>query len=141
MISAGNGDAPDYMSIPGKCTACDQTGYKGRVGVAEILAFDEDVRTMIRSDARPDQIRSLVRAKGMRTMREDALDKVRAGVTTIEEMLRVVPVEEFAAARCSQCSRELAQIFLFCPFCGAKRHAAVGHDSVPVHVGSGGDFA
>jgi type IV pilus assembly protein PilB len=141
MISAGIEDFPDHMLVPGKCAACDQTGYKGRLSVAEILTFDEEVRTMIRSDARPDQIRSLVRARGMRTMHEDALDKVRAGLTTLDEVSRVVPVQEAPAVRCAHCSRELAQIFLFCPFCGTKRHAAANLDSVSVHTGPGGDFA
>ena len=139
MISAGLHDSANFMHVPGKCAACDQTGYKGRVSVAEVLVFDEELRTMIRSDARPDQIRTLVRAKGMRTMREDALEKVREGLTTLDEILRVVPAEELAALRCLQCSRELAQIFLFCPFCGVKRHAAVSHESVPVLVGPGGN--
>ena len=139
MISAGMHDEANFMQVPGKCAACDHTGYKGRVSVAEVLVFDEEVRMMIRSDARPDQIRALVRAKGMRTMREDALEKVREGLTTLDEILRVVPAEDIAASRCGQCSRDLAQIFLFCPFCGVKRHAAVSHESVPVFAGPGGN--
>jgi hypothetical protein len=94
---------------------------------------------MIRSDARPDQIRTLVRAKGMRTMREDALEKVREGLTTLDEILRVVPAEECAALRCAECSRELAQVFLFCPYCGVKRNASMRHEPVPVLAGPGGN--
>jgi type IV pilus assembly protein PilB len=141
MISAGTGGSPEFMLVPGKCAACDQTGYKGRLSVAEIINFDEEVRTMIRSDARPDQIRSLLGARGVRTMQDDALDKVRAGLTTMDEVLRVVPVQEAAALRCVQCSHELAQIFLFCPFCGVKRRAASDLDPVPVYTVPGGDVA
>jgi len=72
-------------------------------------------------------------------MQDDAIDKVRAGLTTMEEVLRVVPVQEAPALRCVQCSHELAQIFLFCPFCGVKKRAAADLDSVPVYAGRGGD--
>ncbi|MGA7783425.1 MAG: GspE/PulE family protein [Candidatus Acidiferrales bacterium] len=136
MIRGGMEDESKMMSVPGKCSTCDQTGYKGRIAVSEILLFDEDVRTMIRSDARPDQIRAVSHGKGMRTMREDALDKVRAGLTTLEEVLRVVPMEEYGVERCCDCARELAQTFLFCPYCGTKRRAT--QVSVPVLAGGGG---
>ena len=96
---------------------------------------------MIRSDARPDQIRVMARGKGMRTMQEDALDRVKAGFTSLEEVLRVITFEEFSGARCTKCSRELAEMFLFCPYCGTKRCAQVVPDLVPVHAGPGGDFS
>ena len=139
MIRAGMEDRAGVMNVPGKCSACDHTGYKGRIAVSEILLFDEDVRTMIRSDARPDQIRAVSHGKGMRTMREDALEKVRAGLTTLEEVLRVVPMEEAIVERCCDCARELAQTFLFCPYCGTKRRASRVSD--PVLAGGGGDSA
>lgn len=140
MITAGLEDAAQMMHVPIGCAICDGMGYKGRVSVSEILMFDEEVRSMIRSDARPDQIRVMARAKGMKTMREDALDKVAEGVTTLEEVLRVVPSEEPTSAHCHQCSRELAQTFLYCPYCGAKRRSSNASDSVLIHAGTGDEI-
>jgi hypothetical protein len=74
-------------------------------------------------------------------MQEDALDRVKAGLTALEEILRVITFEEFSGARCSTCSRELAEMFLFCPYCGNKRCSTVVSHPVPVHAGQGGDFS
>ena len=141
LVAAGMEDSEKLMYVPGKCPACDHSGFKGRVSVSEIFVFDEEVRTLIRSDTRPDQIRITARGKGMRTMQEDALDRVKAGLTTLEEILRVITFEEFSGARCSKCSRELAEMFLFCPYCGTKRCSNVVLDPVPVHAGPGGEFS
>jgi type IV pilus assembly protein PilB len=141
LVAAGMEDSEKMMYIPGGCPACDQSGYRGRVSVSEILVFDEEMRNMIRSDTRPDQIRVIARGKGMRTMQEDALDRVKAGLTSLDEILRVITFEEFSGARCSKCSRELAEVFLFCPYCGTKRSLNIVPDPVPVHAGPGGDFS
>jgi type II secretory ATPase GspE/PulE/Tfp pilus assembly ATPase PilB-like protein len=141
LVAAGMEDSEKTMYVPGKCPACDHSGYRGRVSMSEILVIDEEMRAMIRSDARPDQMRIMARGKGMRTMQEDALDRVKAGLTSLDEILRVITFEEFSGARCSKCSRELAEMFLFCPYCGTKRCSNVVPDPVPVHTGPGGDFS
>jgi len=141
LIGVGMEGLEKMMYVPGRCEACDHTGYRGRVSVSEILTFDEQVRAMIRSDARPDQIRIMARSKGMRTMQEDALDKVRSGLTTLEEVLRVITFEECSDLLCSKCSRQMAQTFLYCPYCGTKRRTNAVPDLTPVHAGRGGDFA
>ncbi|MBZ5660271.1 MAG: Flp pilus assembly complex ATPase component TadA [Acidobacteriia bacterium] len=141
LVAAGMDDSEKIMYVPGSCPACDHSGYRGRVIVSEILVFDEEMRHMIRTDTRPDQIRVIARGKGMRTMQEDALDRVKDGLTSLDEILRVITFEEFSGARCSKCSRELAEMFLFCPYCGTKRSSNVVSDPVPVHAGPGGDFS
>ena len=55
----------------------------------------------------------------MRPMQEDAMDKVKQGVTTLDEVMRVVPFEHELAVRCPECGKGLAATFLFCPYCGA----------------------
>jgi rRNA maturation endonuclease Nob1 len=56
----------------------------------------------------------------MKMMQEDALQKVKLGITTIDEVLRVVPFEQQSAvSRCRGCGKALAPAFLFCPYCGA----------------------
>jgi type II secretory ATPase GspE/PulE/Tfp pilus assembly ATPase PilB-like protein len=71
------------------CEQCGRTGYKGRVGIYELLRMDDDIRSAIIARSSAAAIRQIAMKKGMRTLREDALEKVKAGVTTIEEVMRV----------------------------------------------------
>jgi len=71
------------------CEQCARTGYKGRTGIYELLRMDDDIRTAIISRSSAAAIRQIAIAKGMRTLREDAIDKVKMGQTTIEEVIRV----------------------------------------------------
>jgi len=79
------------------CKACFNTGYAGRVGIAEILILSPRVKEQILHRAGELKIKEVGRREGMRTMREDALSKALAGLTTLEEVLRVTaPDEELA---------------------------------------------
>lgn len=71
------------------CDQCGKTGYKGRIGIYEFLKVDDDIRAAITARSSAAAIRHVAMSKGMRTLREDALAKVRAGLTTIEEVIRV----------------------------------------------------
>ena len=65
-------------------------GYKGRVGIHEVLPFSTAIKDMVMSDANADQIEAQARKEGMLTMLEDGIYKAARGVTTIEEVLRVI---------------------------------------------------
>ena len=71
------------------CEQCGRTGYKGRTGIYELLTMDDDIRTAVISRSSAAAIRQIATRKGMRTLREDAIDKVKIGQTTIEEVIRV----------------------------------------------------
>ncbi len=75
------------------CAACQQTGYKGRVGIFELLRVTEEIKNAIVTKQPAYLIREVARRGGMRTLREDGLAKVRAGLTTMEEVLRVTQLE------------------------------------------------
>jgi len=68
------------------CAKCGNTGVKGRAGVHELLTVSKGVRLMIQQGARAEQIQHHAMGEGMRTLRQDGIDKVLAGVTTIEEV-------------------------------------------------------
>ncbi len=121
LLEAGAPELVRTQLIPVGCAECDYTGYKGRVGIYEMLVVDEAIRGALRTAGRAEEIRSLARSSGMRSMQEYALEYLRRGLTTLDEILRVVPMEDVATAACSGCSRELAPTFLFCPSCGARR--------------------
>jgi type IV pilus assembly protein PilB len=121
LAAAGIQNPDDVMYIPTGCPACDNIGYRGRVGIFEMFVFNDLIRSRIRSAGSPDELRALARSSGMKTMQEDALEKVRDGLTTMQEILRVVPFDQSNASCCQDCGQMLAETFLFCPYCGSKR--------------------
>ncbi len=82
------GDVEAYEPVG--CVRCGDTGYRGRVGIYEAMALDEELNRLILRKASSDEIAATAVAGGMRRMREDGLEKVLAGVTSIAEVLRVV---------------------------------------------------
>jgi len=86
---ASKGSHDIIFSRGAGCRRCGQTGYKGRIGIYEIIEVDEELIKMINSRATADQIRVRARQHGMVTMLEDGLLKAKMGVTTISEVLRV----------------------------------------------------
>lgn len=81
------------------CPSCHGEGYAGRVGVYELLRLDEDLRALVLRGADEGQVAQLAREHGYVSMIEDALDKVRAGVTTLDEVARVVPADPWRDRR------------------------------------------
>ena len=71
------------------CESCGHTGYRGRVGLYELLLMSDAIRHHVASGADANVIRNEAISAGMRTLREDALDKLKAGLTTPEEVVRV----------------------------------------------------
>ena len=74
---------------PGGCDKCRGKGMKGRMGIFEIFQVTDDVRGLINSDLTSAQLRKRARELGMRTLREDGIRKVLAGLTSAEEIIRV----------------------------------------------------
>ena len=74
---------------PVGCSACAHTGYQGRTGVYELLPVDDKLRTLIHDSASEGVIREHARTLGMLNLRQDGLRWVRAGLTSLEEVLRV----------------------------------------------------
>jgi type IV pilus assembly protein PilB len=70
------------------CERCNNTGYKGRMGIFELLILDDDLRDMIVQEASLDEFRDACRKKGMRTLREAGLQAIHAGFSSIEDVVR-----------------------------------------------------
>jgi type IV pilus assembly protein PilB len=124
LVLAGILDPPPFHNAPNGCEICDLTGFKGRIGIYEMLALDDSIRASIREGGHSDEIRTLARHAGMRLMQEYALEHVRDGLTTLEEVQRVVPFASVDTVSCASCGRELSAAYLFCPHCGKKRTGA-----------------
>ena len=76
------------------CESCRQLGYQGRLAIYELLVLNEALRPLILSRAASSTIAQKAMEQGMRTLRVDGWNKVRNGITTIEEVLRVTQIEE-----------------------------------------------
>ena len=93
---AGTANLPEGVADPTTiyrsvgCSACRQTGYKGRLGVYEMLIMSEDIERLVAASSPSSEIRRQARREGMRTMREDGVMKVLAGETTLNELARTV---------------------------------------------------
>ncbi len=71
------------------CAECDKSGYRGRVGIHEVLEITEEIRALLMRRANASEIRAAAVKAGMTTMLEDGVEKAFAGITTVEEVLRV----------------------------------------------------
>jgi general secretion pathway protein E len=89
--------SPEYTPFGNKvetfrgvgCATCSGTGYRGRVGIFELMELNEEIRRMIMANEDAGRLTAAARKNGMRQLREDGWDKIAAGVTTPEEVLRV----------------------------------------------------
>jgi len=71
------------------CGRCNQTGYRGRVGLYSVMTMSERIRELAIAGAREGEVAIVAREEGMHTLRGDGLEKVRQGLTSVEEVLRV----------------------------------------------------
>ncbi len=71
------------------CPRCQGTGYRGRLGIYELVDVTPELQELVIAGATAEKMRSLVNAQGGRTLRDDGLQKARAGLTTVEEVVRV----------------------------------------------------
>jgi type IV pilus assembly protein PilB len=91
LMAAGFGDheARTIKLFRGRgCERCSNTGYKGRIGLYEVLEIDDEIREMILSGASAYELRTKAIASGMTTLRSSGLQKIRDGITTMEEVVR-----------------------------------------------------
>jgi type IV pilus assembly protein PilB len=84
------GDPLPTLSRSTGCTACSQTGYRGRMALHEVMMMSEDIERLAVQRASTDDIGRAARAHGMETLRQDGWAKVAQGLTSLEEILRVI---------------------------------------------------
>ncbi len=82
-------DIPTLYHAVG-CGNCAKTGYKGRIGLYEVMLMSEEIERMTAERASSEAIRHLAVEQGMKSLRDDGLEKARLGMTSVEEVLRVV---------------------------------------------------
>jgi type II secretory ATPase GspE/PulE/Tfp pilus assembly ATPase PilB-like protein len=100
------------------CKECGKTGYLGRVAIMEIFDPTARMREMISAEATEQELRLAALAAKMTTLGEDGLTKAKAGLTTLEELLRVIEVSGKTESLCPTCAKVVQYNFMTCPFCG-----------------------
>jgi type IV pilus assembly protein PilB len=83
------GDKVDVFEPQG-CPRCRHTGYRGRIGLYEVMTMSDEIRALVVARAPAGEIARIAVAQGMRRLRDDGLEKVRAGDTSLAEVARVV---------------------------------------------------
>ncbi len=83
-------DAEETVCLIGKgCDACNQTGYKGRIALYEVMTLDEEIKTAIIDGANTMELKAMAIRNGMKSLRQSGLSKLREGITSFQEVLRV----------------------------------------------------
>jgi type IV pilus assembly protein PilB len=99
------------------CAQCSKTGYLGRIAIMEILDPSARIREMISAEASEQELRLAALAVKMTTLGEDGLNKAKAGLTSLEELLRVIEVSSKTESLCPTCARIVQYDFMACPYC------------------------
>lgn len=108
----------DSMVVGKGCGRCNNTGYLGRTGIFELFVMNDEFRQLISSNYRESEVMNLAKAGGMTTLIEDAIEKVKLGLTTLGELLRVIGPPTKYERKCDRCAKMIDIKFLFCPHCG-----------------------
>lgn len=143
-------DETPFIAYKGSgCSACKHTGYYAQIGLYELFIPNDRLRAEITKHPTKHVLKQLATDAGMKYMLDDAIEKIREGITTIEEVARVCYIEPEDIAKmsdcptcgktvstaeencpfcqsplrqtCGQCGARLEQRWLFCPFCGVQK--------------------
>ena len=100
------------------CKACNHTGYSGRTGVFELLRMTPPVRELVYRAASESKITKTAEQLGMKSLLHKACEKLLAGETSLEEVIRVMATEHARGVPCKGCGVQLESDFVACPHCG-----------------------
>ncbi|HWH28188.1 MAG TPA: ATPase, T2SS/T4P/T4SS family [Mycobacteriales bacterium] len=119
LLGLSDKDLAEARPMRGKgCAECAGTGYRGRMGVFEVLPVTAQLRQVLLTTPTEAAIGAAARANGMMTLRASALAAAHRGETTYEEVLRATTLDTVSGHRCPSCSRALADDMVCCPIDG-----------------------
>ena len=133
VSEVGAGTLTFYRQVG--CDECNETGYRGRVGIYEIMLVTDTLRRQIAQRADEAMLRDGALSAGMISLGEDGLRKVKAGITTPQELLRVVTEVRETRAACPECGVTVSRDFLACPACGHRVGGGCPHCGRAVQPG------
>jgi type IV pilus assembly protein PilB len=127
----GDESFPQYEPVG--CPSCDQTGFRGRIGIYELLSMDGLIRDAVFAGSRSEEICDIARRSGFHTLQEDALEKVKKGLTTLQEIRREVPAGTAKTNKCPSCDREVGPTSRYCSYCGTMQNTRPMFDDRPTN--------
>jgi type IV pilus assembly protein PilB len=102
------------------CADCGGTGYRGRLGVFEVLPITAAMRAVLMTNPHEGAVAAAARAAGMQTLRGSAIANAHVGRTTYEEVVRVTHVDAGQGLHCITCGASLAGDMVVCPICASE---------------------
>ncbi len=120
MLKISGDDIQETVRGKG-CGRCDNSGYYGRTGVFEVLVMNEEMRRIISDNYKEPEVAKLAKVAGMKTLMEIGIEKVKSGITTLEELTRIIGPPTLIESGCEQCGKLFNINFQFCPYCGAMK--------------------
>ena len=87
-LGLADGEAEIYEPVG--CVTCSGTGYAGRIGLYEVLVLNDEIRSLMLAKSSSNEIEQAAVKAGMHRLRDDGLEKVRQGITSLPEVLRVL---------------------------------------------------
>lgn len=113
----GSPDGLHFKQAVG-CSLCNYTGYKGRIGLYELLTINDAIRDYIIQKQPSHVIRSVAIKNGMKPLNYQAIDLLKQGITTLEEIFPVlISAEESFSLPCPKCGQVISREFAKCPYC------------------------
>lgn len=100
------------------CSQCNDSGYRGRTAIEEILVMGYKIRELVQSGAPLDILREAAIAAGMSNLGSSGLRCIETGTTTIDEVLKVIQQKEGLMSVCQNCSSDVSVSLKNCPYCG-----------------------
>lgn len=122
-VGISEGDSKDLVFYRGVgCQKCHGEGFKGRFSVFEVLEMNQKIEEMILQKAPEYEIRDQAVASGMSVLGEVGIQQVKEGRTSLEELLRVIDIENHFSMFCNGCGQAISTQYNFCPFCSHSLH-------------------
>jgi type IV pilus assembly protein PilB len=100
------------------CAECNHRGYRGRMGLFEILVISDRVRRILMTDPQEEKILEAARDEGCLSLLKDGLEKVAQGATSLDEVMRAITVRNPGGRQCSACQRTVPAEVTVCVYCG-----------------------
>ena len=116
-LSLDRQDLPFKFYRGAGCSSCGNVGYKGRTSIEEVLIMGHKIRELINNKESSDLIREAAMATGMTNLGMSGLKKIKAGITTLDEVLKAVQQKEELTSLCPSCGKGVSLDFRDCPYC------------------------
>ncbi len=99
------------------CDQCQETGYHGRAGIYEVFVINSEIEGLLSQNAPQAKIKKAAISNGMQTLFDSGKEKILRGITTCEEILRVLGPQTLFEFKCVACGQMMSERYKFCPYC------------------------